>query len=83
VWPQAAGNAALESLLLWLSTYSDLFTRPCDATGVLLAADTATQHLVPPVLRPFRLSRPALIAAARDAAARSAYHPFAAPLTDR
>ncbi len=76
-------GAPLEDLLLWLATYDDLFSRRCAATGTLLAADAASQHFFPPLVRPFGLSRAHLVAAARhgrsSGGARVAYHPHAAP----
>jgi hypothetical protein len=50
----AAGLDALECLLLWLSTYSDLFSRPCSATGKLLCWEPASAVPLPPVVRPFK-----------------------------
>lgn len=47
-------GAALESLLLWLTTYRDLFSRPCCVTGSMLACDPSTQFLFPPLFRPFK-----------------------------
>lgn len=85
----AAAGAPLEDLLLWLATYDDLFTRPCAATATLLAADAASLHCFPPLIRPFGLTRQQLVDAAqcigsdgacRGGGARSAYHPHAAPL---
>ena len=78
-----AAGAPLEDLLLWLCAYEDLFTRRCAATGTLLAADAASQHFFPPLLRPFGLRRPQLIEAARrgGGGVRQAFHPHAAPLT--
>eukprot|EP00873_Tetraselmis_striata_P020416 jgi/Tetstr1/440680/TSEL_028989.t1 len=76
-----AGAHALEDLLLWLCTYTDLFSRKCCATDCLLAADLTSQLLLPPLLRPYKLSPAEL----RDAAAyphrRRAYHLHAAPYT--
>jgi hypothetical protein len=50
----SAGLDALECLLLWLSTYSDLFSRPCSATGKLLCWEPASAVPLPPVVRPFK-----------------------------
>ena len=70
----------LSSLRRWLVSYDDLFSRPCTATGALLAADAASGHFFPPLLRPYgpALQRPALIAGAQGGP-RAAYHPHAAP----
>ncbi|GAB4814677.1 hypothetical protein N2152v2_001723 [Parachlorella kessleri] len=64
----------LELLLLWLATYSDLFSRPCSATGALLSADPQNGTLLPPVYRPYRLLWTQLRAAAADPSQRVAYH---------
>lgn len=87
---RCTAGAPLEDLLLWLATYDDPFTRRCAASGTLLAADAASLHCFPPLVRPFGLTRQQLVAAARDSGsagsagggggARSAYHPHAAPL---
>jgi mediator of RNA polymerase II transcription subunit 27 len=47
------GAVALEDLLLWLCSYQDLFTRPCEATGKLLAWDPSTHYPIPPTFRPY------------------------------
>ncbi|CAL5221757.1 g4010 [Coccomyxa viridis] len=46
----------LQSLLLWLASYRELFELPCTATGQLLAMDQLSQQLLPPVLRAFDVS---------------------------
>ncbi len=65
----------------WLAEYDDLFTRRCAATGTLLAADAASGHFFPPLLRRFdaSMTRADLVAAARGGP-RAAYHPHAAPV---
>lgn len=67
----------------WLTTYDDLFTRPCQASGLLLAADAAGGHFFPPLLRSMGHQnsqngklRSCLIAAVRGGN-RAAYHPHA------
>lgn len=50
----SAGLEALECLLLWLACYSDLFTRPCSATGKLLCWEPCSAVPLPPVVRPFK-----------------------------
>jgi hypothetical protein len=75
----AAGLDALECLLLWLSTYSDLFSRPCHATGKLLCWEPGSAVPLPPVVRPFKLSRRQLAAAAGDPSLREAFHVHTAP----
>ncbi|KAK9831461.1 hypothetical protein WJX81_007721 [Elliptochloris bilobata] len=76
----SAAQIALEDLLLWLSSYRDLFTRPCVATGRLLAADPALQLLLPPLVRPFRhVPRSRLLAAARAPETLPAFHLRAVP----
>lgn len=59
----------------------DIFTRPCHVTGKLLALDAATNQLLPPVVRDFRLSRSELLAAACSSEAYSASHPHVAPVS--
>ena len=76
---EAAALDALERLLLWLATYSDLFSRRCAATGRLLCWEQGSAAPLPPVVRPFRVGRRRLEAAARDPALREAYHAHAAP----
>jgi len=44
---------ALECLLLWLACYDDLFQRPCDVSGKLIAWEPATAVPLPPILRPY------------------------------
>jgi hypothetical protein len=48
-----AAGVALECLLLWLACYDDLFSRPCDVSGKLVAWEPATAIPLPPVLRPY------------------------------
>jgi len=72
--------AACEDLLLWLGTFTDLFSRPCSITGTLLAADVASQLMLPPLVRPFKVSHEQLLAAAADPSKRTAFHLHAAPL---
>ncbi|KAI8477355.1 MAG: hypothetical protein J3K34DRAFT_476665 [Monoraphidium minutum] len=74
-----AALEALECLLLWLACYSDLFSRPCSATGKLLCWEPGSAVPLPPVVRPFKLTREQLAAAARDPSLRDAYHAAAAP----
>jgi hypothetical protein len=73
------GSFALESLLLWLATYQDLYTRPCAVTGCVLAMDATAPVPVPPLFRPFMLSRDQLVRAASRPECRAAYHMHAAP----
>lgn len=73
------GPEALECLLLWLACYSDLFSRPCTATGKLLCWEPGSAVPLPPIVRPFKLSRDQLAAAAMDPSLRRAYHAHAAP----
>ncbi|GBF90892.1 hypothetical protein Rsub_03747 [Raphidocelis subcapitata] len=75
----AAGLDALECLLLWLASYSDLFSRPCAVTGTLLCWEPASEVPLPPLVRPFKLSREQLAAAAGDPGLRMAWHAHAAP----
>lgn len=74
-----ASACALEDLLLWLTTYRDLFSKACAATGLLLAPEPATQQLLPPVLRPFRMSRAELQACAAIGSGPPVYHIQDAP----
>ena len=46
-------GAVLEDMLLWLTSYRDVFTRPCCMTGKLLAME-AYQHPMPPLFRQFK-----------------------------
>ena len=46
-------GAVLEDMLLWLTSYRDVFTRPCCMTGKLLAMDPS-QHPMPPLFRQFK-----------------------------
>lgn len=46
-------GAALEDLLLWVSAYRDVYTRPCACTGQLMALEPPMQLPLPPVFRPF------------------------------
>lgn len=50
---RSAAGIALECLLLWLLCYDDLFSRPCDVSGKLIAWEPATAIPLPPVLRPY------------------------------
>ena len=70
----AAGAEATEDLLLWLCSYTDLFTAPCCATGCLLASDLSTQLLLPPLMRPYKVPRSKLRQMALDPAARQPCH---------
>ncbi|BDA43182.1 probable mediator of RNA polymerase II transcription subunit 27 at C-terminar half [Coccomyxa sp. Obi] len=69
-----ASSSALEDLLLYLSTYRDLFTRPCSSTGKLLALDPVSNQLLPPIVRPFKRTRQALLAIAQGAETCQAFH---------
>eukprot|EP00798_Chlamydomonas_sp_ICE-L_P019993 gene19993-26706_t len=48
-----AESVVLEDLMLWLSSYRDIFTRPCCMSGKLLAWDPTNQFPLPPVFRPY------------------------------
>jgi hypothetical protein len=48
-----SAGVALECLLLWLACYDDLFSRPCDVSGKVVAWEPATAIPLPPVLRPY------------------------------
>jgi hypothetical protein len=48
-----AAGLALECLLLWLSCYSDLFSRPCDVSGKVVAWAPASNLPLPPLVRPY------------------------------
>ncbi|GAX78126.1 hypothetical protein CEUSTIGMA_g5568.t1 [Chlamydomonas eustigma] len=72
-------GAILEDMILWLSTYRDLFTRSCNMTGKLLSNDPTTQYLMPPLFRPFLVSRRQLRLMAADMNKIEAYHMHAAP----
>ncbi|WIA29622.1 hypothetical protein OEZ86_012109 [Tetradesmus obliquus] len=74
-----AAGVALECLLLWLACYDDLFSRPCDVSGKLMAWEPATAIPLPPVLRPYWLSLEQLFQAASNKALRKAYHTHLAP----
>lgn len=79
---QADGNQApngrpLRDLLLWLCSYRDLFTKPCDALNTLLVADS-TRHMVPPIFRPYHRSWEELQAGASGKHS-VAYHMVSAP----
>lgn len=76
-----SGVHALEDLLLWMSTYTDLFSNKCCITGTLLAADLTSQALLPPLLRPYKLSPEELREAAKYPNKRRAYHLHVAPYT--
>ncbi len=52
--PSTPGAAALEELLLWLTTCRDLFSKRCAATGRLMAWDPSVQYPVPPIFRAFK-----------------------------
>ncbi len=75
----SAGSFALESLLLWLASYQDLYTRPCAVGGNVLAMDSGAPVPVPPLFRPFKLSRQQLLRAAMKPEYRVAYHMHAVP----
>lgn len=68
------GSLALENLLLWLGTYTDLHTRPCKTTGRLLSWEPAYGVPLPPILRAFKLTQAELRRRARDPSLREAYH---------
>lgn len=51
---QGSRGDAIRNLLLWLCSYRDLFSKPCDALKTLLVADSSTRHMVPPLFRPYR-----------------------------
>ena len=69
------GSSPLELLLVWLATYSDLFTRSSSASGCLLAPDEeGSGGLLPPVWRPYQLGWRDLWAAAQDPGLRTALH---------
>jgi hypothetical protein len=55
---QSQGASALELLLLWLATHSDLFSRQTSSSSSLLLADAgaAGSGLLPPLKRPVQLS---------------------------
>lgn len=58
----------------------NLFERPCEITGTLLAADAVSQGLLPPLLRPFRsCDVQSLLEAASPLHSCPAYHLTAAP----
>ncbi|CAL8468834.1 g8375 [Coccomyxa elongata] len=69
-----ASSSALGDLLLYLSTYRDLFTRPCSSTGKLLALDPVSNQLLPPIVRPFKRTRQALLAIAQGTETCQAFH---------
>ncbi|KAK9797811.1 hypothetical protein WJX73_010399 [Symbiochloris irregularis] len=75
--PSSSGAIALMDLLLWLTTYRDVFSRRCAATGSLLAPEPASQHMLPPLIRPFRCSRAQLLQRARTGS--PAFHVHTAP----
>ncbi|EIE22212.1 hypothetical protein COCSUDRAFT_33454 [Coccomyxa subellipsoidea C-169] len=77
-----ASSIALEDLLLYLSTYRNLFTRPCSATGKLLALDAVTNQLLPPIVRPFKRSRSVLLAMANGSEPCQAFHPHVEAATE-
>lgn len=57
----------------------DLFSKKCMASGSALAVDTGTQHLVPPLLLPYRLTDDELRLAASPSAVNAAFHMHSAP----
>ena len=71
-----AQGSALELLLLWLATHSDLFTRRSSSSGTLLLADPAGPGggLLPPLRRPVQLSWQELWQAALNPHLRQAEH---------
>lgn len=71
---EASPCSVLERLLLWLATYSDLFTRSSAASDRLLVLDEGEGALLPPCWRPCRLSWQQLWAAALDPGGRTALH---------
>lgn len=60
----------------------DLFSRTCEVSKTLLATEPVIGGLLPPLLRPYRQLRPALLSAARPGGNRRAYHMHAAPLEE-
>lgn len=72
----AGGASPLETLLLWLATCSDVFTRPSSTSGSLLLADPAAAGggLLPPLHRPWQLSWEQLWQAAVNPRLRQAEH---------
>lgn len=57
----------------------DLFSRSCEASKCLLATEPVVGGLLPPLLRPYRQLRQALLSAARPGGDGRAYHLHAAP----
>lgn len=67
--------SALELLLLWLATHSDMFSRHSPASGSLLPLDPGASHgLLPPLLRPVLLDWHELWQAALNPQLRQADH---------
>ena len=56
----------------------NLFERRCEASGMLLVADTTTQHLLPPLVRPYHVAKDIMLDAAANGAS-AAYHMQTAP----
>ncbi|KAL6767749.1 hypothetical protein ACKKBF_B36470 [Auxenochlorella protothecoides x Auxenochlorella symbiontica] len=71
---ETAIPTALETVVLWLASYSDLFSRPATSTRRLLQRDAASGALLPPLLRPHTLSWHRLGLAAMDPSQRTAEH---------
>eukprot|EP00898_Chlorokybus_atmophyticus_P001964 jgi/Chlat1/2769/Chrsp187S02906 len=68
-------HVALETLLLWLATYRNLFDTPCSGCKQRVAADPITHSLLPPVLRPYYTFSPASLASHTSNATNDAvYH---------
>ncbi|KAL6762313.1 hypothetical protein V8C86DRAFT_3130892 [Haematococcus lacustris] len=78
----SAGAVALEDLLLWLSSYRDVWSRPCSASGYLMALEQNSQLPLPPLFRPFMLSRRQLLQQAADVSLVRAYHMHTAPVEE-
>lgn len=72
-------STALEDLLLWLAGYRWLFKQRCTVTGRLLAWDPSTQMPLPPLFRPFKLSRAELLSVARNPELCRPYHMHVVP----
>ena len=58
--------------------YRNLFERRCKASGMLLMTDTTTQHLLPPLVRPYQGAKDVMLDAAANGAG-AAYHMQTAP----
>ena len=52
----------------------ELFEAPCSTTGQLLAMDQVSQQLLPPVLRPFDVTRMEVELIAGGSLSAAAYH---------